>query len=278
MKIAREKICLYTLPYPRCRTVADMMHLAAGLGLGGVELRSFCEEFRVPDREKARELGKLARSLGLSLPCFSVSSDFVTAPEKTMEALRGYAEICSDLEIPYLHHTVALEMHAFTLPEEEKARRFAFGIECALAVCDYAERLGVRTLIEDQGFVFNGVSNCARLCERSGDRIGIVADVGNILFVDERPEDFIRAMKGRVCHAHLKDFARYHEEPETYRYRSVSGAYLAETEIGTGDVDLATVMQAFADISYDGYYSLEFSRGFDEEELARVLARLTAAS
>ena len=275
MKIAREKICLYTPPYPRCRTVADLMHLAAGLGLGGVELRGFCDELRTGDREKARELGALARSLGLFLPCFSVSSDFVAAPEKSMEALRGYAEICADLEIPYLHHTVALDPHAFTLSEEERARRFSFGAECALAICDYAERLGVRTLIEDQGFVFNGVGNCARLCERSGERIGIVADAGNILFVDESPEDFIRAMKGRVCHVHLKVFARYTEVPETYRYRSVSGAYLTDTEIGTGDVDLVAVMQAFADISYDGYYALEFSRVFDEGELDRVLARLT---
>ena len=148
MGIARDKICLYTPPYPRCRTVAEMMHLAADLGLGGVELRGFCDELRTGDRAKARELGALAGSLGLSLPCFSVSSDFVAAPEKSMEALRGYAEICAELEIPYLHHTVALDLHAFAISEEERARRFSFGVECALAICDYAERLGVRTLTQ----------------------------------------------------------------------------------------------------------------------------------
>lgn len=275
MRITRDRICLYTPSHPSRRTTADVIRCAAELGLGGVELRSFCEELRTADRNEAKVFGALARSLGLKLPCFSVASDLVGKAESDMPRLQRYAEICYELEIPYLHHTVAFDMHAFSLSEEEREERFQRCLAPTLAICEYAERLGVRTLIEDQGFVFNGREACERLCALSGDRIGIVADVGNTFFVDEHPEDFIRVMGGRVCHAHIKDFRITDEPTEGYKYRSRGGAYLSDIEIGTGAVDLSAIKKAFADISYEGMFALEFARIADEDEAERVIERLT---
>lgn len=273
MGITRERICLYTPSHPFRRSMTDIIECAAELGLGGVEFRSFCEEMREPDRNRARTLGQQTRALGLKIPCFSVSCDFVNDPEGVLKRLHGYAEICSDLEIPYLHHTVA---YAFDhdISEEERERRFQICIEPVLTICEYADRLGVRTLIEDQGYVFNGVENCERLCELSSGRIGVVADVGNIFFMDQAPQDFIHVMGKRIVHAHVKDFMRCETEPEVYQYRSRSGAYLSSAEIGTGIVDLISVKRAFEDIAYGGMFSLEFSRVADDKEAERVLARI----
>lgn len=275
MNLSRERICLYTPAHPTRTSAADIMYCAAELGVGGVELRSFCQELRTPEREVARQLGALARSLGLTIPCFSVASDLWGDGEAAVTHLLAYAEICSELEIPYLHHTVAFDLQAFALSDGEIAVRFERCVTPTLRVCEYANSLGVRTLIEDQGYVFNGADNCRRLCDLSDGRIGIVADLGNILFVDETPADFIRAMGGRVCHAHIKDFERYDTPDQPYKYRSRKGKYLADIEIGTGCIDLDAVKMAFADIGYKGMFALEFSRVADENEARRVLKRLT---
>ena len=277
MKIPREKICLYSAFNPERSSSREIIEGAARHGVGGVELMSFCEELCTADLNVARELGRLARGYGLKLPCFSVGIDLMENGDEKMELLRRFADICSDLEIPYLHHTIALDFTSGEITDEIREERFKRGSDYALSLMEYARPLGVRTVIEDQGFVFNGIDNCLRLCELSDNGIGIIADVGNIMFWGEKPEDFIRAMRGRVVHAHLKDNIKA-DAPEDSGswYPTRLGTYLKETSIGDGDIDYAAVDSAFRDIGYDGMYALEFPSTTDEEELKKMLSRLSA--
>lgn len=280
MKFTRDRLCLYSPAHPTRTSMEEIADHAVELGVGGLEFRSFCQEFKTPDREAGKQLAKMTRERGLAIPCFSVAREMVQdtleATEFVVKELYSYAEICADNEIPYLHHTIALNFSAANLTEEEREARFQYCLEHVLKVCEYANRLGVRTIIEDQGFVFNGVKNCDRLCTISDERIGIVADLGNIMFVDEKPEDFIRAMGNRVCHAHLKDYFLFDEENETARYKTKAGNFLKDAEMGTGDVNFAAVMDAFDAIDYKGFFALEFSKLYDENEAERVIRRLEA--
>ena len=274
MSITKEKICLYSSIPGNSSSFFDIIHSAHELSLGGVELMNFCEELKTPDMAAAKRLGNEARSYGLNLPCFSVGVDMLEESQKAIEYLCRYAEICSELEIPYLHHTIALSIHAYDITEEEREDRFLRCSEYAIEVSRYAKRLGVRTLIEDQGFVFNGTKNCLRFCEMSNGEIGIVADVGNIMFFDELPQDFIRAMGGRICHAHIKDYLLT-DSPQKNSYKTRLSRYLTDVEIGKGSVSFEKVKKAFEDVSYDGMYSLEFSGVKDISEVHRVINRLT---
>ena len=87
----------------------EIIDCAERFEVGGVELMNFSTELSTPDIKIAKEIGKYARARGLSLPCFSVGIDAIANPEESAKRLRGYAEICSELEIPYLHHTIALD-------------------------------------------------------------------------------------------------------------------------------------------------------------------------
>ena len=276
MNISKEHMCLYT---PVCSSRASAFEIiehAAELGVGGVELMNFCDELRQPDRAVAQTIAKAARSHGLKLPCFSAYADIYANTALEIERLSRYAEICSDLEIPYLHHTVAPDLNWHHMTESEREHRFLTCMDAVLELCEYANTLGVRTLIEDQGFVFNGARNCLRLCDLSDERIGIVADVGNILFFDEKPEDFIRAVGSHICHVHIKDYM-LSETPFADRkcHATRLSNYLCDAEIGTGKIDFQAVQRAFSDISYNGMYSLEFVPGCDKAEVKRVLHRLT---
>ena len=272
MKIAREKLCLYSSPVAGRSSSREIIEYAARYSLGGVELMNFSDELGEPSLPVARELRKMARGAGLALPCFSVGIDIISNTGSALERLFRYAEICSELEIPYLHHTIALDYRCGKLPYEEREQRFAKGAEAALELADFCAPLGVKTLIEDQGFVFNGVKYCDRLCRLSGERIGIVADVGNILFASESTEDFICAMGGRIRHVHLKD---YEPSPDGEGYPTEGGGYIRDCEIGTGMLNFDTIGSAFDDVGYRGYYSIEFATVRGDDEVERVIGRLT---
>lgn len=274
--MTRSDLCLYI---PLCDSGSSMEKIicyAETLSVGGVELMNFCRELKRPDMAEARRLGAMARERGLKIPCFSVAMDFLTKPD-AVPILKQYAQICGELEIPYLHHTIAKDFLAWDLSDREREDRFLRCVDAVLELCDYAAALGVRTVIEDQGFVFNGAENCLRLCGLSGEKIGIVADVGNCLFVDESPQDFIRAAGERICHAHLKDYLVTDvPHPERRSYRTKGGKYLTDALIGEGDVDYVAVMDAFRQAGYQGMYALECPGIQTIEEANRILDRITS--
>ena len=276
MRITREQISFYSSMFPSRSCAREIIQCAADFHVGGMELMNFCDELKTPDLSVAKELGALAKSHGLHLPCFSVGIDIIADPKKAMEDLYGYARICAELEIPYLHHTIALNFSDPNFTEEIQEQRFQLGAECALQIGDYANSLGVRTLIEDQGFVFNGAENCLRLHRLSQGKIGFVADVGNIYFYDEKPEDFILAAGDQVCHAHIKDYHYIPGHPENAPgYRTWRGNTLENAEIGTGSIDFGKVFSAFEKIGYQGMYALEFAAVKDMDEVERVLQFMT---
>lgn len=263
MKIPREKICLYTPVVHGDNTMNTIIDEASRLGVGGVEFMNFCDELEAPDVVAAKKLASKARALGLKIPCFSVAVDILSDPKTALKTVKAYTDICSELEIPLLHHTVAVDFKtAYAIDDDERRRRFDFCAPFAIELSDYALKRGVRTVIEDQGFVFNGVKNCSRLCELSGGNIGIVADTGNIMFYDEKPADFIRAMDNNVAHAHIKDY-RILRTPDGKCFSTRLSNYLKEVPLGEGDADFDDCLKAFSDIGYNGVYSIEYSRALD---------------
>ena len=157
MKITRDKICLYTPTLQGDNTMRTTVLKAAELGVGGVELMNFCDELRTPDMEQAKSLYTLIKSHGLKIPCFSVSADILLDPKGACDKIKAYTDICSALEIPLLHHTVAVDFTVWDIDDDERERRFDFCKDYAISLSDYAKSRGVTTVIEDQGFVFNGV-------------------------------------------------------------------------------------------------------------------------
>lgn len=89
---------------------------------------------------------------------------------------------------PLFHHTIHPPL---TLPRRG-GLRFAEALEAALplvrGLCEYAAERNVLCVYEDQGMYFNGCDHFGRFTEAlDGTPFGVVADLGNILFVDELP-------------------------------------------------------------------------------------------
>ena len=275
-KLNKKRLCLYTPPLPDNTSMLDTIELAETLGLGGIELMNFCRELKTPDIDSAARLFNTAKEKDLYVPCLTVNSDIPTSPDEAVETLKKYADICAALGIKYLHHTIAKDFHCYDISDIEINRRFEVCIPAVKQVCEYANSINVSILTENQGFVFNGVLNMRRLYERTGGKIGFIADTGNTLFLDEKPEKFIKEFKNNVYHVHIKDYKiAGGDDPDEPIYISRGGMRFTDAEIGTGIIPLDRVINTLNDINYRGMFSLEFNGVKDCEEIKRVLKRIT---
>lgn len=261
--------CLYTPQLSTIHSYLEMVDYAADHGIRQLETLNIFE-LATPDLEFAKKLRSYADSKGITFSCVSVGIDLVgDNGREAIETLKQYAPIAKVLGSPYLHHTIALNFSDPKLTEDNFDLFYSRGLAAVREVFDYAATLGIRTIYEDQGFLFNGQKNFARFLQDVERNVGIVADFGNIQFVDEHVEGFISAFADRIVHVHVKD---YLVTPGTSReklpgeYTSRGGNYLAGCLIGQGSVHMEDAFQALKDIGYRGAFSLEGDPiGPDEE-------------
>ncbi len=270
----RKRICFYSSMFEGRSSAFEIAKEAVRWGVGGLELMNFCDELKEPDINVARAIGRFARTSGLVLPCFSVGIDLYFGCNRArIERLKAYADICSELEIPYLHHTLitSLDPNILNAPLDPVIKTVT---EVALEIRDYAATKGVKTIVENMGFVVNGVENYTRFRNDTGGKIGVLLDVGNIMFVDETAEDFCAKFADRIDHVHIKDYDLTDAPKAQYSYKTKKGRFLTDASIGQGDVNVGRTVSILEKAGYCGYYSLEFCGGQSDREIERVLAYL----
>ena len=94
--------------------------------------------------------------------------------------------------------------------------------------------------------------------------VGAYFDVGNVLLTGY-PEQWIRILGSRIKKVHFKDYRR---EP---------GGFGSFVDLLSGDVDYPAVMDAFADVDYDGYCNAEMMppyKHFPEQNIYNTSATM----
>lgn len=267
-----QRVCFYSSMYKGRSCMREIIECGARFGVAGIEMMNFCQELKSPDMAEAKALAALARSYGMTLPCFSVGINLVcNEREENFNKLLGYLNICSELEIPYLHHTIFSGLFKSAMEGWDPEEVYKQGLDIALRVNEIAAAKGVQTLVEDQGMVFNGAKGFDRLMRDSGGRIGFLLDVGNIFFAGDTAEKLLQTTSAPVCHMHVKDY-RYLSTPEKGSYTDPQGRYFADCEIGTGDICYPAIRAELDKRGYNGYVAMEYSGVKDEDEVSRTLA------
>ncbi len=265
------KTSIFTLPFPEM-TFRQAVDYALRLGVGAIEPYPHAE-FAEPSVEAARRLADYAGEKGVGLCCFSMPANLAGADVRgETERLKRYADVAAAMGSPYFHHTLAprLSLDARTAPFRTLIRRAA---EAAREVYDYAGERGVQCVYEDQGFVVNGAERFDDFLEALNREAGVVADLGNIFFVDETPEAFVARFLPAIRHVHVKDYlvkdSRW-PNPGRGWYLTAGGGYLRGTVIGHGQVNFTRVFSLLHAAGYDGYYSIEYD-GMEEAAAAQEL-------
>lgn len=121
---------------------------------------------------------------------------------------------------------------------------------------------------------YNKVVDVLRAIEKHDERIGACADLGHYIRSGEKPQDVIRALKGRLYGVHLKDFAEMQDKTK--------GVIL-----GKGHMNVEETFAALIDVKFpeDGALSLEYEENPKDPvaeikeclEVARAAAAKVAA-
>ena len=273
-----DRLCLYTPPLSTISSYYEMIDLASEYGIKQLETINVME-LAVPDVVFARKLRKYADSKGISFPCVSAGINLVGEDRTAvLEDAKKYIEIAAILGSPYFHHTIAFEFQDPQIIVENAPLYYQRGIEAVQTLYDYAKQYNVRTIYEDQGFLFNGVEGFHRFLSDVDRDVGVVADFGNIHFVDQSIEHFIQRFSDRIVHVHVKDYIitpsdlRKKQEDE---YVSLNGNYLRDCPIGQGMVPTEKAFRLLGEARYTGSISLECPP-FGSDELGVFSKNLAA--
>jgi len=231
-------------------------------------------EFKTPDVEAAKRVKAYADEQGVKICCFSMGVTIIgDGAKEQIASLKKYSEVAAALGSPYLHHTIALVIN-----HNYRAVPFKLllseAVEGIREVYDYAEQFGVKTIYEDQGYYFNGCERFELLLNEVNRDIGVNADLGNIYFVGEKPEDFVGRFAPFIKHVHLKDYIFKSGDklfPGEEWYKTRGGDYLRGTVVGHGIVDYGKIFRILNGRNYDGCYCVEYD-GLENGELAMDLS------
>lgn len=236
---------------------------AVKAGFSSVEFLEYLiddKPFVVPDLTSASRVKKELERQGLGIACYSAVAN-IWNDKTTYHAFKHALEIAAELGSPYFHHTLLPWLNPpADAPTLETGIKKA--VEVAARVADYAKTLGIICIYEDQGRYINGVSGFGafywelkKLCSN----VGVCGDFGNILFVNEKPEDFLAAFRNEIRHIHVKDYLLEHStvSPGENWIYGKDDNWLCGTDIGTGIVNINKCMKLLKDIGYTGTYSIE---------------------
>lgn len=267
-------LCSYRAMYDAGKSTRQVVDAAAADGFGAVEPFPNVDLDTV---SQACALGSHVRDLGMEISCFSTNCELLGAGSSAALAqMKQRIDMAAAMGSPLFHHTIHPQLTHPRAGEPSFIQALREVVPMLRELCVYAADRGVLCVYEDQGVYFNGVSGVSRLIEAlDGVPFGLVADVGNVFFVDETPEDFIGAFSNHIVHVHCKDYLKKSgasAAPGRGWYLTRRGDYLRDTIVGHGAVNYMAVMRILNQIGYDGWYSLE-NAAMESAALAIPMAR-----
>lgn len=134
-------------------------------------------------------------------------------------------------------------------------------------VTEYAQTLGIRTMVENHGFFCQDSSRVEQLVSTvNHPNFGLLCDMGNFLCADEDPALAFGIVAPFAFYVHAKDFHVKDAEgadPGEGFFKSRSGNYLRGAIIGHGNVPIKSCLAALKRVEYNGMMAIEFE-GMEE--------------
>lgn len=247
-----ERVCLYVSPYKEITSYYEMIDLAAKNGIGFLEpVNQY--ELSNPDAHMAYKIKKYADSKGVKVNCFSLCINLVGEGKSTaVKRAKEYVDIAGIFGAEYFHHTIASEYRNPEIIESNKENYYNDGICAVREIYDYAAKKSIKTVFEDQGYLFNGIENFKRFINEVDRNVGVVADLGNIKFVNEDIDAFFDTFADKIVNVHIKDFAKSDDG-----YKTKNGEYITDCMLGCGTVNFDSAFNKVKQIGYSGTFSLE---------------------
>ena len=249
-------------------TQIDTIQKAKELGFDGIEFADIRPHDGSTPEEYARKLKAEDDRSGLPVISYVFGADLINGcggrtPEQEVENVKRNVDIGEILGVKIIRHDVLYSLGAFKsfdalLPT--LASRVS-------EIAEYAKTKGIRTSVENHGFICQDPDRCQRLYNAvESDNFGLLCDMGNFLCADADPVQAVSTVAPYAVFAHAKDFyfkSGDCEDPGRGYMTTRGGNYIKGSIIGHGVVPVKQCLKILKRAGYDGFVSLEFE-GMEE--------------
>ena len=274
------KICVSSYSFSKLMAKGELNQLSAiakakELGFDGIEFAGITPHDGATKDVYARKLKAEAGRLGVPIASFVFGADLINGtegrtPEQEVEYVKSMVDIGAILGVPVIRHDVLYSLGGFA---------DFYALLDVLAdrvhqITAYAAALGIRTSVENHGFICQDPDRCVALCKAvDHPNFGLLCDIGNFLCADAEPAASVAMVAPYSIFAHAKDFyvkSGDDTDPGRGFFKSRGGNYLKGTIVGHGDVPVAQCLQIMKNAGYDGFLSLEFEGMEDVIEALQI--------
>ena len=258
-----------TYSYTLSHTAPDCLRHLAAQGYADFELMIYPGHLwpAATDAAARRELRALLaaerlRLITLNMP--NIDMNVAAAAEEmrryTLGLLHAILELAGDLEVPGVVVGPGKANPLLPAPRERLLGHFFRALD---ELAPHAERLGTQLYLENMPFAFlPDAESLMTALERYGDeRIAVIYDVANAVFIGEDPGDGLRRVRDRLKLVHLSDTPR-----EVYRH----------SPVGEGVVPFAALPPLLAEVGYAGLPMLEIIAPDPDQAIQTSVQRLLA--
>lgn len=214
----------------------------------------------------AAKLRARADELSMDINAYTIGANlYQGSPEADaceVEKIKRKLDVAKVLGVSVLRHDAC-----WSVPREGKVRSFDAMLPViaknAREITEYAQTLGIRTCVENHGFVAQDSDRMERLFNAvAHENFGLLVDMGNFVCVDEDNVTAVSRVAPYAVHAHAKDM--YKSKTGGEGFGQTRGCnYFKGAVLGEGDVDVARCVQILKKAGYDGYLSIEFEGSED---------------
>ena len=258
-----------TYSYTLSHTVTGCLTYLAGQGFTDFELMMYPGHLWPADLDKgARKDLRLQiteqnlRVTTLNMPNIDLNIT-AAAPEMrayTLGLLRGVVELAGDLEVPGVILGPGKSNPLFPAPMESLMGHFFRALD---ELVPLAEKVGTEIYVENMPFAFlpDAASLMAALDRYGHDRIGVVYDMANGVFIKEDLAEGLRLVQERLRLVHLSDtgLSVYRHDP-----------------VGLGVVPFAEIPDLLRDVGYTEIPMLEIISPDADKNLLESVDKLLA--
>jgi sugar phosphate isomerase/epimerase len=251
VNFSNNPIGLFSLSSPTLTNLEGVAEVAA-FHLSAFEPLGGQSDLLYPNQTVGLAIRHEAEIHHISLPCFSLVSDLTKPHEK--ERIEGFLHLAKAMGIPLFHHTLYPELD----PTKAKPSRdfFSQAVILERSLYDEAKALGIRLVYEEQGFLFNGHENYLAFLKALERPAGVLFDMGNVAFVEEKASTFLQAVLPRVVHVHCKDYALNGPE-KPHVHHSLHHQTIDPVPLGQGDIGPEVLLVTLQKSGYSGAFMLE---------------------
>ncbi len=251
-------------------TQLETLKLAKELGYDGMEISNF----RVPEGmdllDYAKQLKEESDRLEFPIINYCTVGNFAltgAAFDESLETLKKQVDAVAICGAKTMRHDPIRGLGDFKSFEEALPQI----IKGVRMLTEYAETKGVKTMVENHGFICQEPDRLEALYYGVNHKnFGILLDMGNFLCAEVDPAEAYGRLAPIACFAHAKDFIvkPYGSDPgEGYELESRCGNRLRGTIIGHGVVPVEQCIHILKKNEYDGWLSVEFE-GIEERMMA----------